>query len=494
MKFSKQIFLQIVLFIVTSAIFVFLTREFPGGLRYIRLTQWFGFCAIACLYLYLFLDVFSLSLSKKLLLPLTLFTFAHSGIAFFGEIGGFSGLSFLPPAFSVGVYVGVLNITALIGLLLLNSLKKMSDHQKQVLRFMLHLIGLSVIFHVLILGTHYESYIGTVFRMSFVLVSVLLLAEVFARKLVIPTILLAICIGFVGGKIFSENPDSLLPILNMHGNEMQFAENMKMNSTESPFMARMNAMSTMRGDRTKRYTVSFDHPTQVNTNSSTLLSFTVYDAASGNQVRLFQLAYTKLIHMVVVDDELKFFNHIHPSQNGDKFVINTQFPHDGLYHIYLSFQPIGAIEQQFGLTLFVGPKTQELPTVDGEIDTNLTKTFDDITVQLTDPHLVASQMMKGEQTIRFLLTNSKTGEPITDLAPYLAAFGHLVMVNTKTHEYLHVHPTNLTAPLDSDRGGPTVDFVPISIFDPIHPGTYRLFAQFNPDNKLFTADFTVVVE
>jgi hypothetical protein len=102
-------------------------------------------------------------------------------------------------------------------------------------------------------------------------------------------------------------------------------------------------------------------------------------------------------------------------------------------------------------------------------------------------------MTFGNQTISFTVKDATTHKPITTLKPYLASFGHLVMIDESTYTYLHVHPFTLVAPPPNANGGPTVDFLPIGIYGPIKPGIYRLFAQFNPDGNLFTADFTVKV-
>ena len=39
-----------------------------------------------------------------------------------------------------------------------------------------------------------------------------------------------------------------------------------------------------------------------------------------------------------------------------------------------------------------------------------------------------------------------------------------------------------------------VIFLPLGLYGPIKPGVYRVFAQFNPNNNLFTSNFTVTVE
>ncbi len=253
----------------------------------------------------------------------------------------------------------------------------------------------------------------------------------------------------------------------------------------------MSAMPSLTGDRTKRYTVGFNNPKNVTPNVDTMLSFQVNDASNGNPTVMYQRVYTKLMHLVIVDEELEYFTHIHPEQTENTFTIATKFPHAGRYHLYLNFQPFGSIEQQFAFTLDVG-NTKEANA--NTADQSKKKTFGAVTVELSTPELVAQKMEQGEQTFTFTLSDATKNTPITTLKPYLDSFGHLVMINTDTYEYLHVHPTNAVVPKPGDMSGPTVEFLPMSIHDPIRRGTYRLFAQFNPNGKLIVTNFTVVVK
>ena len=82
----------------------------------------------------------------------------------------------------------------------------------------------------------------------------------------------------------------------------------------------------------------------------------------------------------------------------------------------------------------------------------------------------------------------KDGEPVTDLQPYLAAYGHLVILRAGDLAYVHVHPNGepgdgVTAP------GPDVTFhtaVP-------GLGTYRLFLDFKHGDLVRTAAFTLPI-
>ncbi|WP_446225148.1 hypothetical protein ACTWPB_08570 [Nocardia sp. IBHARD005] len=77
---------------------------------------------------------------------------------------------------------------------------------------------------------------------------------------------------------------------------------------------------------------------------------------------------------------------------------------------------------------------------------------------------------------------------MTDLQPYLAAFGHLVILRAGDLAYVHVHPNG--EPGDGiTPSGPEITFhtaVP-------GPGTYRLFLDFHHNDVVRTAAFTLAV-
>lgn len=83
---------------------------------------------------------------------------------------------------------------------------------------------------------------------------------------------------------------------------------------------------------------------------------------------------------------------------------------------------------------------------------------------------------------------SRDGQALTDLEPYLGAFGHLVSLRVGDLAYLHTHPVESAEP--GSTGGPTVQFgteFPTA-------GTYRLYLDFQHDGVVRTAEFTVTVD
>jgi hypothetical protein len=86
------------------------------------------------------------------------------------------------------------------------------------------------------------------------------------------------------------------------------------------------------------------------------------------------------------------------------------------------------------------------------------------------------------------LSVSRDGVPVTDLQPYLGAYGHLVVLRAGDLGYLHVHP--LGEPGDpSVAPGPHVEFATTAPT----AGDYRVFFEFRLDDVVRTAAFTVEV-
>jgi hypothetical protein len=81
---------------------------------------------------------------------------------------------------------------------------------------------------------------------------------------------------------------------------------------------------------------------------------------------------------------------------------------------------------------------------------------------------------------RLTLKISRDGRPVTDLQPYLGAFGHLVALRDGDLAYLHVHPN------EGSELSFTVE-VPSA-------GTYGLYLDFRHGDVVRTAAFTAATE
>ncbi|MFH8625261.1 hypothetical protein ACH4A8_25845 [Streptomyces vietnamensis] len=217
------------------------------------------------------------------------------------------------------------------------------------------------------------------------------------------------------------------------------------------------------------YTLALETPTPAVGRST--LKFSIKDA-SGKKVTAFTTEHGKQLHFIVASRDLNTFRHLHPVKAADgTWSVDADLPAAGGYKAFADFKPAapGAKGVTLGADLSVAgayaPKP--LPAVAP------TATVDGYQVRLGG---VLDPGRAGE----LKLTVTKAGKPVTDLEPYLGAYGHLVALRDGDLAYLHVHP---------NEGGPGPD-VSFTATAP-SAGTYRLFLDFQHEGKVRTAAFTV---
>ncbi|NML50068.1 hypothetical protein HHL19_10350 [Streptomyces sp. R302] len=217
------------------------------------------------------------------------------------------------------------------------------------------------------------------------------------------------------------------------------------------------------------YTLALETPTPPVGRST--LKFSIQDA-TGKKVTAFATEHEKELHFIVASRDLTVFRHLHPEKAPDgTWTVDADLPAAGAYKAFADFKPAakGAKAVTLGVDLGVPgayaprplPAAAPTATVDG-YQVRLGGTLD--------------PGKPGE----LRLTVSKGGEPVTDLQPYLGAYGHLVALRQGDLAYLHVHP---------NEGGPGPD-VSFTATAPT-PGTYRLFLDFKHEGEVRTAAFTV---
>ncbi|MCW2607834.1 MAG: hypothetical protein JWO60_2527 [Frankiales bacterium] len=196
------------------------------------------------------------------------------------------------------------------------------------------------------------------------------------------------------------------------------------------------------------------------------LSFRVL-GPDGAPVRDYAVEHQRELHLVVVRRDATGFQHLHPARDdAGRWTLPVTLPAPGTYKVFADFVPAGAEEGLVLATDVTVPgaaATVVLPTE------QRTAVVDGYTVRLT------GDLVAGTSS-RLALSVAKDGRPVTDLDPYLGAYGHLVALREGDLAYLHVHPQDGPA-------GPEV------VFDAEVPsaGDYRLFLDFSHDDVVRTA-------
>lgn len=501
--------------VLSVSLYLFVSLTIPSGpTQIIKLTEYYALTAVTLLYLALLAGPFCYTFSflpyrkyylksrRALGVSAFYFAFLHFLLSFFGLLGGFEGIPYLSGTYLFSITLAFIALTILFSMAATSFdsvIEKMTFRRWKNLHRLVYLAGVFALIHALLLGSHFQDLYSLIPQIFFIALVFLLSLELlridaFMKKRYpqapLTSILTLPLFALLAGMVLY----SLLPVPStgsvswgIHAEHLKLARERQKEQNQTPTTSYPGG----KGDRTKRFSVSLT-PLQANPLTDTLLAFTVFDAATGTRTELFQKLYEKQMHLIVVDSTLEYFTHLHPELDDSTFEISTQFPKEDVYRLYTDFQPFGATEQQFAFSLPVGDGRQQKSTQ--QPDKNLTKVFGDYEVTLSAPPLDAQEMSIGNQTLTFTIKDAGTEKPVTTLEPYLGAFGHLVMIKQDNYAYLHVHPQNPITPTPGLTGGPGVSFVPLGLYGAIQPGIYRVFAQFNPDGNLFTADFTVKVE
>ncbi|MBF6350982.1 hypothetical protein IU448_18455 [Nocardia flavorosea] len=197
----------------------------------------------------------------------------------------------------------------------------------------------------------------------------------------------------------------------------------------------------------------------------------------GAVVTDFAPIHERELHLIVARRELTGFQHVHPVRDEHGiWSIRLDLAEPGAYRVFTDIAP-----SALGHTLTLGA---DLAVAGNYAPRPAPVTERTITVD--DYHVtVEGDLVPGAgRTLTFTL--HKDGAPVTDLDPYLGAYGHLVVLRAGDLAYIHVHPSG--EPGDGiTPAGPGIEFHTVAP----GPGTYRLFLDFRHRGTVRTAAFTL---
>jgi hypothetical protein len=207
-------------------------------------------------------------------------------------------------------------------------------------------------------------------------------------------------------------------------------------------------------------------------------TFAVNDARSGRPLERFEVEQEKLVHLIVVREDLEGFQHVHPTlgEDGRWTVTEAVLDRAGPWRMIADFVPEGGRQTVLSSTVHAsGGRYRARPPRQSERvgDHRWRTTAGRYAVELE-----ARDYGAGRPG-RLLFTVRRDGRPAQGLEPYLGALGHAVVLRWGDLAYTHVHPTEL-----SER--------PAGIdFELTYPAGAPLgaFLQFRHDGRVHTAAF-----
>ena len=208
-------------------------------------------------------------------------------------------------------------------------------------------------------------------------------------------------------------------------------------------------------------TITFERPS-AETGRETPLKFVF--TKEGKPMDDLQIMHDKLMHVVLVRNGLKHFDHIHPKQTAPGvFVVPYTFAAAGEYRIWADFT-FDNMQHiiDFDIKVTGAPDAEEPDKLRG------------IQVKMSKPESIVA----GAKTqIAFAITDADGKEvPITE--KFLAADGHMIVIDETLDEFEHAHDET------GDRDN-TLSFS----YTPEKPGKRMALVQFTVDGKDRTAEF-----
>ena len=219
------------------------------------------------------------------------------------------------------------------------------------------------------------------------------------------------------------------------------------------------------------------YPVMVNPNEEVTLSLTPKRKDNPNEPVALDVEHTKKIHLILVSEDLSWFNHIHPELNVDgSYTVKEKFPAAGKYTLFADYKPSSGNHTVDILSINVAGTTPAAKIYGA--DKLTADAGDGFSVKLTPEggkfltnmpmHVNGVMMLNGKEV------------DVNTLEDYLGAKAHMVVVSLAEKKYLHVHPGVEAGKFDLH-----------TTFD--KPGVYRGWIQFQSKGKVYTSDFVINV-
>lgn len=195
----------------------------------------------------------------------------------------------------------------------------------------------------------------------------------------------------------------------------------------------------------------------------------------GEPVTAYDIEHEKRLHLIAVRRDFSSFQHVHPTLAANGTWSTDLSLTSGDWRLFADFKPTDSEALTLGADLPVAGSYQ--PVVNTRESRTSTVDGYDVTI--------GGELVAGTDS-RLTLKVTKDDKPVTDLQPYLGAYGHLVALREGDLAYLHVHPEG--TPTDGvTEPGPDVVF----FADVPSTGDYRLFLDFQHNGVVRTASFAL---
>lgn len=204
--------------------------------------------------------------------------------------------------------------------------------------------------------------------------------------------------------------------------------------------------------------------------------------ARGRAVRFLEQVHEKPVHLIVISKDMVEFDHIHPEPvPGDALSVTHTFARAGDYLVYADYTAPGEPPAIARFSVHVGGAAGQPVPLHRDPDVKVT--------------FAAPPQIEADRDLDVAFTLS-----VTDLEPWLGAWGHIMIVSEDGMQFIHAHPLEGAAAADPlaphTHTAPALGPSPATIRTRIgfrQPGHYRLWFQFRRNGEISTLPFDLQV-
>lgn len=232
-----------------------------------------------------------------------------------------------------------------------------------------------------------------------------------------------------------------------------------------------NAMTAHAGDEDSvdvmMYNVDFERGNFI-VGNPTELKFNIKDSMTGESVSDLEIMHEKIMHVVLVRNDLKYFDHVHPQKiEKGVFVVSYIFSAPGKYRIWIDFTKDGMQHiVDFDIIVSGDVKYEESDRTSG------------LNIEMTAPQNIET----NEPSIIEFAVRDENNNLVKITEKFLAANAHMIVINKSLDEFGHSHDEKI----DGDN---------ILSFEYVFEktGPHKLWVQFSVNENVITKEFEVEV-
>lgn len=234
-------------------------------------------------------------------------------------------------------------------------------------------------------------------------------------------------------------------------------------------------------NRPKPYTMSVIDGKSATVGKPFKLKLQIRETKTKSVVKAFDMAHEKYFHLLIASKDFEWFLHEHPEMAADgTWSVNVDFPAGGEYWVYGDVAPLGKGSQITASSIKVeGPRPAwrvSWAPKDSGADLGVNAKF-------------GGELPIGKKTILSVKLTDGAGKPVGDTQPWLGAAGHLMIFSQDGQTVVHSHPADGA---ENERLVKEGELRFSGRFP--KAGLYRVFVQFQRNEKIHTIPFTIEVK